>query len=426
MFVLLAPWIYWLGFDGHFKHGFVLWYLPVFSALGLSLFATWWVQSVLVSIRRNPSLELVVTPAAVAVSGVYSVTVAMSIPLAGPLLHGVCLAVALVGLGATAATDRVAICDSYLDRGQRALLVLVLLATVGASTLTALKVLPLRVVRESPHPVVHYESERLSDLKVTSAQGGFHVFVSGRLRFSSLDQARWAEALTRPALARVDCPKRALVLSLGEGLIERELLRDPCIVSIEGIARERAIMDAATREPWWRTLTRDAWRSPRVHWVPIDPARWVLTAPVTLYDLVIVDLPDPDDFIDAKYYTRYFYRELRRRLAERGVLVVQATSALRSPITFASIQATLEAAGFVTVPYRVAMTTLGEWSFLLAQTTALAPVLRPQWLSRSALGASETFSLPPDAQPSGKGQVSRLDDPTVLDAFLNEGGDRAP
>ena len=80
----------------------------------------------------------------------------------------------------------------------------------------------------------------------------------------------------------------------------------------------------------------------------------------------------------------------------------------------------------MTVPYRVAMTTLGEWSFLLAQTTAIAPVLRPQWLNRSALGASETFSLPPDAKPTGKGHVSRMDDPTVLDAFLNEGGDHAP
>jgi spermidine synthase len=302
----------------------------------------------------------------------------------------------------------------------------VALAT-SVNALVAVRILPLRVIHNTPHPIVHYQAGRNGDLKVTSVQGAFNVFVANRLRFSTLDHARWAQALTRPALSRLQCPKTALVFSLGEGLIERELLRDRCIAAITSVLPNSTIINAARRQPWWRRLINDAWHSPRVVTKQADPGYWIRSVPSDqFYDLIIVDLPDPEDFASAKHYTRYFYRQLRQHMKEQAVLVVQATSALRSPNTFASIGATLEAAGLLTLPYRVALTTLGEWSFLLAQRNAITPVSRPEWLSDSALGALETFALAPDSLPAGKGQVSRLDEPAILDIFLSEEGDHVP
>lgn len=252
-----------------------------------------------------------------------------------------------------------------------------LLAT-GLNAVYAKRCLPLAVVRSTNHTIVHFERGRIHDLRITSGQDAFQVLVRGRLRFSTLDQKRWAEALTRPAIARSLCPKRALVFSLGEGLAERELLKESCIQSITSVVRDRVAVDAARRQPWWRQVIADSWNSPRVHVVERDPAVWLLEETPSLFDLAIVDLPDPDNYVDAKYYTKFFYDEIRKHLFPSAFLVVQATSALRSPRTFASIHVTLQASDYFTTTYRVAMTTLGEWYFLLASPTPISNDLHLQ------------------------------------------------
>jgi spermidine synthase len=249
--------------------------------------------------------------------------------------------------------------------------------------------------------------------------------VGSRLRFSTLDQKRWAEALAQPALSRLDCPKRAVVFSLGEGLAERELLREPCLQSITSVVRDRIAVDAAERQPWWRQLVANAWHSPRVHCIERDPAVWLSELPPTLFDLIIVDLPDPDNYTDAKYYTRFFYRQIRKHLSPSALLVTQATSALRSPKTFASIRATLDEADYATATYRAAMTTLGEWYFLLASPTRIPENLRAV-AAAAPFNAPQSFVFPPDAIATQKGRVSKLDDPAALDAFLEETGDNDP
>jgi spermidine synthase len=152
----------------------------------------------------------------------------------------------------------------------------------------------------------------------------------------------------------------------------------------------------------------------------MDPAHWLLTEDKTVFDLIVVDLPDPDDYVNAKYYTRFFYRALRSHMHARSLLAVQATSAQRSPQAFASVLATLGAADLVTAPYHIAMPTLGEWMFVLAARRQIGPVLRPRWIAGSIAGSGGPFTLSPDLINGARGQVSRLDDPAVLDIFLNE------
>ena len=426
MVVQMAPWLYWLEFDGRISHDLVQMTLPGLSACLCAALFMWWVTCTRPHVTERHLLHQLVAPGNLALCCLYSATIALAMSFTGPLLYGTCLGIICCALSATATLRNVRICDSHLGLLARAPLLVLLGAASCAGGLLGIRTLPLNVVRATTQTVVHFETGHTQNLKVTSAQDGFHVFIGSRLRFSTLDQARWAEALTRPALSRLDCPRRALVFSQGEGLVERELLRDPCIVSIRSVVRDGAIIDAARREHWWRKTTDNAWQSPRVVAEEMDPARWLMVKATEPFDLVIVDLPDPDDFINAKYYTRFFYRKLRQRLRAGAMVVVQATSAFRSPSTFANIRATLEAAGFVTVPYRAAMPTLGEWTFLLAQSSAISAVVRPQWLAGVAVGARDAFALAPDAVPKVPGQVSRLDEPFVLDAFLNEGGEHDP
>ena len=426
LFVASTPWIYWSGFDGGFMFDQLQLILPSLGACATAATTSSWVSLMGQDLRWRHLVADAVTLSNLAIYSVYSMILASLVPLMGLLGAGHCLAFALFALSVTATSRHLRMCDSHLWPSVRyALLTLTLLVQSGG-LYWSMRIAPLRVVRAANQTVVHYELGRIQTLKQTSSQDGFHVFVDNRLRFSTLDQQRWAHALTRPALARLQCPRRALVFSQGEGLIERELLLDACLASIHSIVRDRLVLNAAQRQRWWSSLIGDAWRSPRVTIQEMDPARWLLVTDPQPYDLIIVDLPDPDDFVNAKYYTRFFYRQLQRRLQSGGIVVVQATSSLRSPRTFASIRATLEAAGFVTLPYRAALVTLGEWTFLLAQTNLITNVRRPNWLDGVAVAAREAFALSPDAVPKVAGQVSRLDDPVVLESFLSEGTDNAP
>jgi len=342
---------------------------------------------------------------------------ACSQPFVGLLLFGSLMGAILLGISAWRVfTVPPASAHAWNRWGSR-LLVLVVLVLTAASAIFAWRVLPLAVVHSSVHRIVHYSRGKTRDLRVTSGQDAFHVFEGNRLRFTTLDQHRWAEALTQPALSRVYCPKKALVFSLGEGLAERELLKVPCIRSITSIVRDRISVDAGRRQYWWRRTIDNAWNSSRVHVIERDPAAFALDASDEKFDLAIVDLPDPENFVDTKYYTRFFYRQLAKHLTSASLLTTQATSALRTPKTFASIRATLDAAGYTTLPYHVELTTLGDWYFLLA-----SPSARPISSVPPPAGAVYSFVIPPDAAPYLVGKVNRLENAATLDTFLEETG----
>jgi len=284
--------------------------------------------------------------------------------------------------------------------------------------------LPLHLVLTSSHPIVYAANSERCRLEISSGQGAYHLFVDSELRFSTFDEKRWADALVRPALARVRQPKRALVLSTGEGLIERNLLEDTSIESITSVVRCRLVADNSRHSAWLRRLTHDALNSPRVSSIERDPAAF-LTDPVReRFDLIIVDLPDPATPRESKYYSRYFYRQLAARLEPGAVLVTQATSARRSPKTFATIGATIRAAGLTLQPGMVPLVSRGEWSLYLAAADRIPPVVRPEWLATSLAGRIPLqFAHPwPDtlAPADFEAVPSTLHDATVLDWFERE------
>ena len=85
------------------------------------------------------------------------------------------------------------------------------------------------------------------------------------------------------------------------------------------------------------------------------------------YDVIIIDLPDPNNSSLARLYSKEFYKLIRSRLAKQGILVTQSTSPFFSPEAYWCVQETLVAAGYVFVkPYHVYVPSFGDWGFMLA------------------------------------------------------------
>ena len=97
-----------------------------------------------------------------------------------------------------------------------------------------------------------------------------------------------------------------------------------------------------------------------------------------MFDFVVVDFPDPNNYSLGKLYTTAFYRLLRHHLSAQGAAVVQSTSPMFARQSFWCIDETMKQAGFQTHPYHVYVPSFGEWGFVLGAQRSLGdPIAAP-------------------------------------------------
>ncbi|QWC23177.1 hypothetical protein KJK41_01985 [Bacillus haikouensis] len=85
-----------------------------------------------------------------------------------------------------------------------------------------------------------------------------------------------------------------------------------------------------------------------------------------MYDLMIIDFPDPTNELLASLYSRELLEEFYHLLNEDGLLVCQSNALDATPTVFWSIGLTLEQAGFHTKQYHTIIPSFGDWGFQLA------------------------------------------------------------
>jgi spermidine synthase len=139
------------------------------------------------------------------------------------------------------------------------------------------------------------------------------------------------------------------------------------------------------------------------------------------FDYIIVDFPDPSNYSIGKLYTLSFFRLLRQVLADGGAIVVQSTSPYVARRSYWCVVATLEAAGFATLPYHVYVPSFGEWGFVLAAGTP--PVPRDdypaglRYVSAATMADMRHFPADMDRVPA---EVNRLDSQVLVRYFATE------
>ncbi|MEU4647162.1 polyamine aminopropyltransferase [Nocardia fluminea] len=274
------------------------------------------------------------------------------------------------------------------------------------------------------HPIVWQTRTPYQQIVLTESFSPFattdtRLYLNGGLQFSSVDEYRYHEALVHPVLAG---PHRSvLVLGGGDGLALREILRYPDIAEVTLVELDPAMIELARTDDRLTDLNRHAFDDQRVTVVNADAFTWLRNAP-SLFDAVIVDLPDPDQTSVAKLYSREFYAMIANVLAPGARLVVQSGSPFFAPRSFWTIDATLRSAGLHTTPYHVDVPSFGDWGFVLASAGAApTPSLRSpgplRSLDETTLTAATVF--PPDRRAVDP-QVSTLMRPVILDLQRQE------
>jgi spermidine synthase len=271
--------------------------------------------------------------------------------------------------------------------------------------------------------IVHAASSPYQRVVLTSdAQGGTRLFLNGNLQFDSRDEYRYHEALVHPALAAHAAPRRVAILGGGDGLALREVLRHPGVEQVTLVELDAEVSRLFAQQPALRRLTADAYASPKLRVVHADAFSW-LESHAEVFDLIVVDFPDPSNYTLGKLYTTTFYALLERHLAASGWAVVQSTSPLVARGSFWTVVATLEAVGLQATPYHVHVPSFGEWGFVIAgrrpwrAPTALPPGLR--FLTLEGLPALLHF--PPD-MARVPAEPNRLSNQRLVHLFEEEWG----
>jgi spermidine synthase len=274
------------------------------------------------------------------------------------------------------------------------------------------------------HPVAFTKQTQYQRIVLTQARSGVSLFLDGNLQFASIDEYRYHEALVHPAFAVAKKKENVLVLGGGDGLAVREILRHPEVKSVTLVDLDHGMTDLARELPLLRALNESSLYDPRVRVINDDAMVWITEdhpeIPKT-FDVVIVDFPDPNNFALGKLYTVRFYRLLRERVAEGGVVSVQSTSPLVARRSFWCVVRSIEAAGFVARPYHALVPSFGEWGFVLAarEELPLPSHVPPNLRYLTDATVASLFDLAPDMS-SVPVEVNRLNNQMLVRYYEDE------
>jgi spermidine synthase len=175
-----------------------------------------------------------------------------------------------------------------------------------------------------------------------------------------------------------------------------------------------------------RALNQDALHSPKVSIVNDDAFQW-LDKNQDFYDFIVVDFPDPSNFMLGKLYTNTFYRLLEKHLSQHGLAVIQATSPLYAPKSFWCIEHTLRSVGLKTAPYHALVPSFGEWGYIIASHQPYRPPERysPDLRYVSADLNPVLFQFPLDMAPV-ETDINRLNNQALVHYYESEWKHQAP
>jgi len=224
-------------------------------------------------------------------------------------------------------------------------------------------------------PVIESQQSTYQKIVLTKRGDDTRLYLNGNLQFSSIDEYRYHEVLVHVPAALTAQVRRALVIGGGDGLATRELLTyDPQEIVV--VELDSAVTQLSIENPHIAELNRDALQDSRVKVVNQDAWAW-LQAGGDLFDLIVVDLPDPEGEDTAKLYSVSFYKILQRRLSVGGVMVTQATSPWFARRAYWSIGNTMESVFEYVQPATVYVPSFGLWGFFIGAQHDLSKPLRP-------------------------------------------------
>jgi spermidine synthase len=129
---------------------------------------------------------------------------------------------------------------------------------------------------------------------------GRGLFLDGNVQLLANGEQHYHERLALLPLLAHDHPARVLILGGGDGCAAREVLRDQRVAEITLVELDPAVIDACANH--LAALNRGSLHDPRVTIEPVDARVFLEHAPLSRYDIVIIDFLDAYSTADLVLY----------------------------------------------------------------------------------------------------------------------------
>ena len=308
-------------------------------------------------------------------------------------------------------------------------------------------------------------------LTASSDPVDYRLYINGNLQFASLDERIYHEMLVHPAMTLAGKRDRVLILGGGDGLALREVLKHPETREVTLVDIDPGMIEFARSHDVMTELNQEAFQDVRVSAEALDDSYlekgsrpvygyarnltpgndeilseaarvsvYTIDAAKVLddlrgtYDVILIDLPDPNSVELVKLYSREFYLKLNRLLAPGAMIGVQATSPYHAKESYLCILRTIRSAGYDALPYHDNVPSFGDWGWILAWNSgetadqALSRVMALEgfatdegsleYLSPARLKAA--FSFGKSALVSHNVEINTLMSPVLLRYYLTE------
>jgi spermidine synthase len=266
-----------------------------------------------------------------------------------------------------------------------------------------------------------------------------NLYINGQLQFSSSDEMVYHSNLVAPAMLASARHEDVLIIGGGDGLAAREVFKwDPRAVTLIDLDSIMINIFRGNQEgvPGWLSnrllkLNDNSLNDPRMQFLFGDAFKVIesMVGQDIYYDVIIVDLPDPNHPDLNKLYSAYFYSKVASLLRGDGAIVVQSTSPYHSKKAFLSTGKTLDAVGLTVSQYHANVPSFGEWGWSLATKRGLSGRERILQLGSDCLQheyltcdlVTGSFAFPKDFfEPLPQIEINRLSAPTLY-TYHSEG-----
>ena len=232
-----------------------------------------------------------------------------------------------------------------------------------------------------------------------SKANDYSLFINSHLQFNSVDEFIYHENLVHPAFLFSQEHRDVLILGGGDGLALREILKYPGVKNVVLCDLDPEIVNISKSTPALMELADSSLADARIthlinnsveilgkdsiylkrgknkqdkaefpvaeiNLIHIDAFNF-LDEISGLYDIIIIDFPDPNSPELSKLYSNIFYERLKNKLKKTGIFMQQSSSPFFAKEAYLAIGRTINASNMKALPYHDNVPTFGEWGWWL-------------------------------------------------------------
>ena len=220
--------------------------------------------------------------------------------------------------------------------------------------------------------IIYSKQTQYQKIVITSYKGRLQFYINGAIQFDTIDEYRYHESLVHPIMTSTHNHNNILVIGGGDGLAVREILKYKDVKKITLVDLDPVITTIFKTHPLLSKLNHYAFSNKKVTVKNIDAWKFIEKSK-ELYDIIIIDLPDPNNISLSRLYSTSFYHLLKIHLSRGGAMVTQAVSPLYTKKAFWSIVKTMNSTNLYTMAYHTYIPSFGEWGFVMASKFPIKP-----------------------------------------------------